>query len=1815
MTNETRQRIEYFTRLLPGMKEKVMATTTMFVMALVVMVTATYAWITLSSAPEVTSVDTVVAANGSLEIALANGTGSAPGKSAEGDSTGAGNPINAANITWGNLVNLSDASYGLSKITLRPAALNGTSGLLSNPLYGVGYGTDGRIDTMVTDDDFAYVYYDTKSGEFLVDESNSHLGVRAVSTFYYGTAGADNLFSELYGYAKGSHSLAKVNYKAMTNENQEPGTSYISALEGLIQVYAQFIIDKRGDSTLTYDDLDVTEYVPDLYNMMTYFQEKVVVPAGQSYLEMANMLDLLNGNGGDTGYDLDSLVAASKGKTIESYISSNIPSLYQYALDYTNLSIYLLDSATGDFTDLSDSQKANSLAYWAYVAEGGGYVSWSNISSMVDWICDIDTATLDGYYLYELSSAKKAYSIISSDKTHSAVLANGAIQRMEQRIGEKMSCSISVNVDASEIVESYMSGMGWMFDDVTIDAVLTTTAKDPYEMDTDIETVKGLDTGSYQGSDPIAEDTYAMAIDLWLRTNAGSSSIETETNTTTTTNSDGSETTTTTVKNPEKAYLTLEGTVITSEQTVEASITDANGDEQPAYIAKYTVDGTEYTREVFLRYGVYYYIDSTSEVEYEFEPLLEEELGTLPEISYTRKMVVEEVIVGYDGVNRIWTEDQLSGFSDEGTSTTQGRGSCYIFYANTPADQSRFLELLGAMKVVFINENGRQIGLATMDTENYFAQNGKVTVPLVLDKSIALNLGTDLQGNTIYGLTSLDKNVATRVTALVYLDGSRLTNEMVLASGDIQGNLNIQFGCSTAVATTTVVTTGDETNTSVTYSQGTNSLAIDNDALMDDYITVSASADPVKFDYNPDNPASSTLNVKVTGVEPDSVTARFVRAISSTQGVQQDSISLSGEGSDWSSVLTFNKPGNYVLRSVWVDGVEYDLDEPVNITVTGSSVNSLSCDALPAGSRSTTIMTAEGSFSTNMTLGFTTSAQIPNSVTGIFMDEEGRQVNVAFSLEGGEWKGTATFTTSGTFTMDYVEIDGDIYELSDSLKPTLEIMLGLKVRTWVTASQETLSKLQQIYDGALATNFVLDTSAKDEATGELLFSDKTVTLLVSAEIYDNNGNEITGLGNVKLYYGRAGSSVLDRGLDSDISWDATSGRYTGAFAVDEAGTFNFSQVKVITGSTTNIITSYTSAPSIQAMPPDDAYYFNNYTDTYQYAPNMDAKMTLGIAYSSAASKIKATVTNGNSVMEVEGTMGLEAEDQGDKSVNLWNFTIPTVNDVQEGEWKLTDITMYGVYYDGVYYSGDGNGIKVDLTAENIQSKVVNNLYVTLSGTSTKFESTDTDVSEFMEDHKVSDMTVAIADYAGKAIEGADISNLKVVYYLDSSAISNGEYGYTSTNMGSVKLTGDGSLADGSETVYNVSTMNFQYAGPYKLQNVSFDLTIDGAKAQTSNIVRYMDGGVLSDKAPTYEVVWEAPTITITGTNPTGGTKDNPSGGTDISLHTSGDTNGYGSSVYGATTVKNYYEDYYANLYIDSYCNYWNTTYTAPIVTFSLVNGGNISSTNKATLTIPNEKGTTYNNTATFTSDDSSVDCTVGYVDGETWYNVGTQKISSISIAYGSDIFDVKLSESITIKQTKNVPTTLTYVIPDAYSELFTAPDAYTNYTGKTAYAIASDLSSVTDGVDKENDIVEGAKTNSSSKVCYYTTASASWGRTKYTYYIYNRTTTKWTQTSSVDTYNVEYVLKGWLVGGKQYDIGTNIPVSSNVVATAVIEEIWPEKPSSTTTKSRTATTVVDVSAGEPTSTTGYWAEIPSGYSDVGKDNIHTTAYTTYTDWQ
>ncbi|MBQ1848137.1 MAG: hypothetical protein II135_09045, partial [Clostridia bacterium] len=153
-----------------SIKKKLGAAICMLLIAAIMMISSTYAWFTLSTAPEVKGIQTNVGANGNLEIALLSGTALFSDQddlgilSAIGDSMDvAGKDVTVANATWGNLVDLSTA-YGLNTVTMLPSALN-ISEILDDsnqstgeytinsdsPLLAPLYGSDGRVISVITE--------------------------------------------------------------------------------------------------------------------------------------------------------------------------------------------------------------------------------------------------------------------------------------------------------------------------------------------------------------------------------------------------------------------------------------------------------------------------------------------------------------------------------------------------------------------------------------------------------------------------------------------------------------------------------------------------------------------------------------------------------------------------------------------------------------------------------------------------------------------------------------------------------------------------------------------------------------------------------------------------------------------------------------------------------------------------------------------------------------------------------------------------------------------------------------------------------------------------------------------------------------------------------------------------------------------------------------------------------------------------------------------------------------------------------------------------------------------------------------------------------------------------------------------------------------------------------------------------------------------------------------------------------------------------------------------------------------------------------
>ena len=125
----------------------------MLLVSCIMVVTSTYAWFTLSTAPEVKGIQTTIGGNGNLEIALANSDTWVSGNVETLTST-TNKTKQETNVTWGNLIDVSEG-YGVNLLSLAPAQLAYTDDtktkLANNIINAPKYGSDGRVSELASD--------------------------------------------------------------------------------------------------------------------------------------------------------------------------------------------------------------------------------------------------------------------------------------------------------------------------------------------------------------------------------------------------------------------------------------------------------------------------------------------------------------------------------------------------------------------------------------------------------------------------------------------------------------------------------------------------------------------------------------------------------------------------------------------------------------------------------------------------------------------------------------------------------------------------------------------------------------------------------------------------------------------------------------------------------------------------------------------------------------------------------------------------------------------------------------------------------------------------------------------------------------------------------------------------------------------------------------------------------------------------------------------------------------------------------------------------------------------------------------------------------------------------------------------------------------------------------------------------------------------------------------------------------------------------------------------------------------------------------
>lgn len=1402
MVKDTQRRIEEYKAMLPGVKERIAAVALMLVISIVMMASASYAWVTISRAPEVKGMSTTLAGNGNLEIALVNPEGTAPG-----DATGTETGLLSSNITWGNLINLSDSGYGLDQIALRPALLSGYN-RNNTPLYGASYDESGRVTS--TSQTYTYATWkQAEDGSWFFDAAKPTYGVRAIASVTYknisGNAAVNKLLQrskDAYSEARGMYLNIIDNDYLISSPGVYPEVYSMDALSKILRVFVQekadyYVARLNGTEAADIPAADYSSVVVYAHRLALAFQE-VLLKEGEGLVYLANLQAYKAGaESTETFKDVAALLAASA-TTLEN-AGVKLDSLATFKTDYNNIqkSINGLAKVISDYgLDEFSTDKG---------------VTWSKISTYINYMVDINTTTI------AQTRTSEAFAIggINSDNLMSlltilqncqsisspadVVIYSGIIADLEQRLPEAPTYTLEGN---NTIISIPLTVKVMMIDmkDTPVYAAVRTTAKEPFISNNDFAYTESMGSAGGNKDEAVANDTYGMAIDMWVRTNVSD------------------------------VVLTLEGSLVTEMQPQYG--VDQKGNKVQLYVVTYEGEPTE----------AYFMVDDQGVggwYEASGHTLMgtEDQIGSLDangkpinvQTSYTIETKMVEVVIGYDGVNRVW-EDYLdlidAGLMEE-NNTTQGAGSCYVFYAD-PSDQTRILHLLEAFTVVFVDSEGTTLGTAKLDTKHYYSINGKTTVPLQMVTGNTYY--ADEKGNQYLGIMPLVKNEATWVTAIVYLDGQRLTNADVLAVGEIEGSLNIQFGSSVSLNN------------------------MDDEKLRFEYRDITASAtsggstttnsqQPISYEYD-GNAKTVTVTLLVDGEQPKSISAFFTRFISKSQGTKCETVEFVSNGDKtWSATFDLTKPGTYSMRNLIVDGSYYplydgtdnpdDVDNFPTIIIEGMGITSVYC-MLPQG----VTMTADSSVSAEVSVSINASGDLmPKQVRALFRSTTGTEFSATLVYDErlGNWSGAANITESGTYTLRYLVIDGQYTEIDEEKQTNHIIYLGLTAQVW--------SEGALLEDGTHATTF--------EYKG-------ATTVDVTMKLYDRSGVEITKQEDVWLYYHAEGSVLDQDGMYNQLYWDEDNGHYEGQLTLLNGGTFIFDRVVTnASGGNPSTIRKATVAPVFTAYVTDPPEYQGFTENSYQFVPNGGATMTVTLTNAQTATmwaEIKDLTTGDIYMVKLGNEEGAKVALDTDTNLYSFTFQIPTKEDKQDGNWQLMSLYMQGVANDKEEWvpvtTGDGqtptteNSVHVNLEDEKIVSYVVQTVNIAITDsngnnyTGEIFGKTgDTITGTFLQSYSTETVTFTVKDWNNRPIEGVSSITWLSAYNNDSL-----EYGGYTTGAydqpPAVTLTGSG-------ITYTLNSQTFRVAGSYTSK---FTITING----TEKVIT----------GPGFQVWSNVPTITV-----------------------------------------------------------------------------------------------------------------------------------------------------------------------------------------------------------------------------------------------------------------------------------------------------------------------------------------------------------------
>lgn len=493
-----------------SMRRKLYSALSMLLVSGIMMVTSSYAWFVMSTAPEVKGIQTQVGANGALEIALLDkDSWTDLSRLDMGDidenATTEQNAV-TANLTWGNLVNLESATYGLSNIILQPSRLNvksNTTGegenavtnytvnggtLLKTPVYG----EDGRVKKL-EEKAVASIY---KAEDKAFNETG--YGVRAIgtaanmSTFQLGMNAARTQISNFTTSARSAASTA-----LNTHGGNMASIAVAYALQGKEDGYT-----KQDIENIKALAVDMQAAVDQIENGMR-----------QVY----------------AGY----ITTAASGITAETYQAAleEINTLTLAELDAKYPAITTEYDITGFITKLSGMQGNITTALDSCdkkLDSGATSFTWNEISSIITPLVDINGITVGGKNVTQLKNElKKPDGSINFNAALDLLRGGGLTITVATGSGLLSEIADFVGDYTATVAVKDVTVGGTHLDSVDVGMETKTTFNPPILTACSNKLAAQALTEA-TGSSAIT-DYYGYAIDLAFRTNATNSSLQLQT--------------------------------------------------------------------------------------------------------------------------------------------------------------------------------------------------------------------------------------------------------------------------------------------------------------------------------------------------------------------------------------------------------------------------------------------------------------------------------------------------------------------------------------------------------------------------------------------------------------------------------------------------------------------------------------------------------------------------------------------------------------------------------------------------------------------------------------------------------------------------------------------------------------------------------------------------------------------------------------------------------------------------------------------------------------------------------------------------------------------------------------------------------------------------------------------------------------------------------------------------------------------------------------------------------------------------------------